>query len=207
MIELTIRLIGSLAVVVGLLLVTVRIGARKFKPRAGAPVRVLHRQALSRSTSVAVVEVGGRVLVLGATEHQISVLTELDPTGMVPEAAEPLALAGSPVVAAPQFSPADFPALVLAHDADAAPTVLEPELLDDAERESAPAARARHSAPRRRAGAHAGKPAAKPVSKPAARPGARVAVQATPQATGPLAGSVLSPQTWRQALAAATGRA
>ena len=191
---------------------TVRIGARKFKPRAGAPVRVLHRQALSRSTSVAVVEVGGRVLVLGATEHQISVLTELDPTGEVSEAGAPLALTGSPVVSAPEFSPVDFPALVLAHDADATPMVLEPELLDAAHGGAAAVTRAaRHSAPRRRAGAHAGKPATKPATKPAARAGARVgarvAVPATPQATGPLAGSVLSVQTWRQALAAATGRA
>lgn len=200
MIELTIRLIGSLAVVVGLLLVTVRIGARRFRPRAGAPVRVLHRQSLSRSTSVAVVEVGGRVLVLGATEHQISVLTELDPAGVVSEAGEPLTLTTSAGAASPEFSPADFPALVLAHDADAEPTVVLEE--------PTPLPRARHSAaPRRRAGAHAGKPALKPTS----RPGARVAVQGTPrataQATGPLAGSVLSVQTWRQALAAATGRA
>jgi flagellar protein FliO/FliZ len=203
MIELTIRLIGSLAVVVGLLLVTVRIGARRFRPRAGAPVRVLHRQSLSRSTSVAVVEVGGRVLVLGATEHQISVLTELDPAGVVSEAGEPLTLTTSAGAGSPEFSPGDFPALVLAHDADAETTVvLEPT----------PLPRARHSAaPRRRAGAHAGKPAAKPALKPTGRPGARVAVQGTPrataQATGPLAGSVLSVQTWRQALAAATGRA
>ncbi len=77
MIELTVRLVASLAIVVGLLLVTVRIGARKFRPRAGAPLRILHRQALSRSSSVAVIEVGNRTLVIGHTEHQISILAEL----------------------------------------------------------------------------------------------------------------------------------
>ena len=73
MIELTVRLVASLAIVVGLLLVTVR----KFRPRAGAPLRILHRQALSRSSSVAVIEVGNRTLVIGHTEHQISILAEL----------------------------------------------------------------------------------------------------------------------------------
>ena len=41
-------------------------------------MRIVHRQALSRGTAVAVVEVGNRVLVLGTTEHQVNVLAELD---------------------------------------------------------------------------------------------------------------------------------
>ncbi|MET0838688.1 MAG: flagellar biosynthetic protein FliO, partial [Marmoricola sp.] len=78
MVELAVRLVFSLAVVVGLLLVTVKLGARKFHPRNGAAVRVVHRQALSRGTAVAVVEVGHRILVLGTTEHQVNVLAELE---------------------------------------------------------------------------------------------------------------------------------
>ena len=79
MLELTIRLIVSLAIVVGLLLLLARFGARKFRGQAGALVRVVHRQPLSRTSAVAVVTVGSRVLVLGTTEHQVSILTELDP--------------------------------------------------------------------------------------------------------------------------------
>ena len=79
MLELTIRLIVSLAIVVGLLLVLARVGARKFRGQAGALVRVVHRQPLSRTSAVAVVTVGSRVLVLGTTEHQVSILTELEP--------------------------------------------------------------------------------------------------------------------------------
>jgi flagellar protein FliO/FliZ len=79
MLELTIRLIVSLAIVVGLLMLLARFGARRFRGQAGAMVRVLHRQPLSRTSSVAVVTVGTRVLVLGTTEHQVSILTELEP--------------------------------------------------------------------------------------------------------------------------------
>ena len=79
MLELTIRLIVSLAIVVGLLLLLARFGARRFRGQAGALVRVVHRQPLSRTSAVAVVTVGSRVLVLGTTEQQVSILTELEP--------------------------------------------------------------------------------------------------------------------------------
>jgi flagellar protein FliO/FliZ len=79
MLALVIRLAFSLAVVVGLLILLARLGARKFRGSAGSLVRVVHRQPLSRTSAVAVVTVGTRVLVLGTTEQQVSVLTELDP--------------------------------------------------------------------------------------------------------------------------------
>lgn len=128
MLELTIRLIVSLAIVVGLLLLLARFGARKFRGNTGALVHVVHRQALSRTSSVSVVTVGSRVLVLGTTEQQISVLTELDPD--------------------------------------------ELELEDVAELTLVPEVEAR-----RTAGSHRGDAVS----------------------TGPLSGSVLSPQTWKQA--------
>ncbi len=90
MIALTVRLVVSLAVVVGLLLLTARLGSRRFRSSTGAPVRVVHRQALSRSSSIAVVEVGARTLLLGTTEHQVNLLTDL--TGDLPrEAGAPAA--------------------------------------------------------------------------------------------------------------------
>ena len=47
--------------------------------RRKAPVEVIARHGLSRGASVAVVRLGGRALVLGVTEHQVSLLTEIDP--------------------------------------------------------------------------------------------------------------------------------
>ena len=56
-----------------------RPGQRQAVPgRRDALVRVVHRQPLSRTSAVAVVTVGSRVLVLGTTEHQVQLLTELD---------------------------------------------------------------------------------------------------------------------------------
>lgn len=175
MVELAVRLVFSLAVVVGLLLLTVKIGGRRFRPRNGAAVRIVHRQALSRGTAVAVVEVGNRVLVLGTTEHQVNVLAELEegeldaPTGltMVDTTLDP----ASQVIALEDVR-ATHPAPVEAAVEHVAETTTDP-------------------APRRRAGSHAARPAPKRRSAP----------------EGPLAGSILSPQTWRQALGVATGRA
>lgn len=131
MLELTIRLVASLAVVVGLLLLLARVAGRRLAPREGAAVQVLHRQALSRSACVAVLQVGSRTLVVGTTDAQVSLLTELDPGELSPE-------------------PAPGPVS----------SELDGQLVQ------------------------ARRPAGPEV----------------------LAGSVLSPQTWRQALAAATGK-
>lgn len=167
MLELTVRLVGSLAVVVGLLLVTVRLGARRFRPRAGTPLRIVHRQALSRNSSLAVVEVGNRILVLGTTEHQINVLAELDEH---------------------ELADSEEQGDLIDMDAVRRAGILGADPINAA------VARLRTVNPvgarRSRPGAHAAKPSA-PL------PGA---------STGSLGGSVLSPQTWRQALAAATGR-
>ena len=79
MIELVVRLAFSLAVVLGLVTLLARVSAKRFRGSTDAPVRVVHRQALSRGAAVAVVSVGSRVLVIGTTEQQVSLLTELDP--------------------------------------------------------------------------------------------------------------------------------
>ena len=79
MVELVVRLVVSLTVVVGLMLLLAKLSMRRFQGRGDSLVRVVHRQALSRSSSIAVVSVGSRVLVLGTTEQQVQLLTELDP--------------------------------------------------------------------------------------------------------------------------------
>jgi flagellar biogenesis protein FliO len=47
--------------------------------RRTPPVQVIARHGLSRGASVTVVRLGGRALVLGVTEHRVSLLTEIDP--------------------------------------------------------------------------------------------------------------------------------
>jgi flagellar protein FliO/FliZ len=44
-----------------------------------APLEVIARRGLSRGASVMVVRLGGRALVLGVTEQNVSVLAEVDP--------------------------------------------------------------------------------------------------------------------------------
>src|SRR4051794_10543367 len=78
MAELVVRLVFSLGVVLGLLLLCVRLAGRRFQGKGDALVRVVHRQAISKSASVSVVNVAGRVLVLGTTDHGVRLLTELD---------------------------------------------------------------------------------------------------------------------------------
>lgn len=137
MVELAVRLVLSLSLVLGLLLLLARVGGRKFRGRSGAMVQILHRQHITRGSTISVVSVGSKVLVLGTTEHQVRVLTELDPDEIeLPELEE---LEGSVEDGAPK----------------------------------------------------------KPV----------LSLPKTSTSTSPLAGSVLSVDTWKQALAAATKRA
>jgi flagellar protein FliO/FliZ len=128
MLGLVVRLVCSLALVLGLLLLIARFAGKRFQGRNGAPVQVVHRQPISRGSSVTVVTVGTRILVLGSTEHQVTLLTELEPDEI------------------------DLPET--------------PETSYDDETGARPA---------------------RPVASTA----------------GPLGGSLLSPQTWKQALAAA----
>ncbi len=145
MLELTLRLVFSLAVVIGLLLVTVRLAGKRFSGGPDALVQVVHRQPLSRGSAVAVVTVGSRVLVLGTTEQQVTVLTELDPEELV---------------SAEQVDEA----MASAGDVGALPD------------------------PTHRTPGHAA-----------------ASLRGTRRAPGALDGSLLSPGTWKQALAALTG--
>jgi flagellar protein FliO/FliZ len=170
MLELTLRLVFSLAVVLGLLALLARVGGRRFKGGRDAMIRVVHRQAISRGSAISVVTVGSRVLVLGTTEQQVRVLAELDPEEL--EEADVLSLVpdGDPLDQAPELSTgAAGPAV--------ATTVSR--------------------------GAHRGSRRVETRTAPAQ--GRRRQVAATNG--GALTGSVLSADTWRQALAAATRRA
>jgi flagellar protein FliO/FliZ len=168
MLALTVRLIASLAVVIGLMLLLARLAGHRMRGSNGSLVRVLHRQPLTRAAGVSVVTVGGRVLVLGTTEQQVSLLAELDPfeMGLDEDLTDP---ADQPTLTA------DILSLSPRDGTDAAPVVRTAD--PDHTAASIPARGGSHRAPR-------------PVAHGSA-----------------LSGSILAPETWRQAVAAVTGRA
>jgi flagellar protein FliO/FliZ len=76
----------SLACVLGLVWLFSK-GALKAGGRASSgrgAVQLLARQSLSRTSSVAVVQVGERALVLGVTEQHVTLLTEADAAAVAP---------------------------------------------------------------------------------------------------------------------------
>lgn len=79
MLELTLRLLLSLGLVIGLLLMITKWGAKRQGMGGDALVQVVGKRALTRTTSVNVVMVGSRVLVLGTSEQGVEMLAELDP--------------------------------------------------------------------------------------------------------------------------------
>lgn len=78
MIELVIRIAFSLAVVLGLMWGLAKLARRPLTGRGGAALAVLTRQQLSRGSSIAVVRVADRALVVGVTDGQVTLLTETD---------------------------------------------------------------------------------------------------------------------------------
>lgn len=189
MTELVVRMVFSLSIVLGLMLLAARVAGKRYRTHTGSTVKVLQRQALSRGSTVTVVSVGNRVLVLGTTEQQVRVLTELDPSEIAsPEdAGSHAAVEADPepsrLYAVPET---DFAQVLLAAQETAPGT---PAAADER-----PSSAGRHAARHR---------ADRPTESPAV-PATRAAEPGQP---GALAGSLLSPQTWRQALQALTGRA
>jgi flagellar protein FliO/FliZ len=87
---LLIRVVVSLAVVLAIMAAAAAVlrrsgvagtaaSGRRGGRRRAASVEVIARHGLTRGASVTVVRLGGRALVLGVTEHQVSLLTEIDP--------------------------------------------------------------------------------------------------------------------------------
>ncbi len=85
---LMVRFVVSLAIVIGLM-VLLAAALRKRGIVVGAPgggrrlsngvqVELLARRALGRSAQIAVVRTAGHTLVLGVTDHQITMLTEIE---------------------------------------------------------------------------------------------------------------------------------
>jgi flagellar protein FliO/FliZ len=188
MVELVIRLVFSLAVVLGMLLLLTRLSAKRFRGGANALVRVVHRQPLSRTSAVAVVTVGSRVLVVGTTEHQVQLLTELDP--------EEIDLPSAVTVASPQVEePAEVWELSTLDELFEPQADPRSDEVDEVDAVYAP----------RHAGTPCG-PTPPVFASPARERSFANATAASRAADGALAGSILSAQTWKQAFAAATSR-
>jgi flagellar protein FliO/FliZ len=80
MFELLIRIAFSLLVVLGLLWGLARLARRPLGGRGGGVLEVLARQQLSRGSSVAVVRVADRALVVGVSDAGVSLLASADLT-------------------------------------------------------------------------------------------------------------------------------
>ncbi len=118
---LVIRMVLSLALVLLLLWAGTTL-VRRGGGHTGTPrLRAVARTSLGRTTSVAVVRVGERALVLGVTEHQVTLLAEADPAQFPEPGARRTSPAGG---AAPASgSPREIPPL---EDSALAGSVLSP---------------------------------------------------------------------------------
>jgi flagellar protein FliO/FliZ len=175
------RVVVSLAVVLGLLwMLQRRLTRGSRKSAAGRPVTIVTKQAISPKASVVIIDVEGTRLLLGVTEHAVSVLQ----TGETPEPAIEVA----PAIAAPSGAKAFAESL---------------SKVTAAKFTSQKAVAAKGTAKEPAKAASTAKPAAKPATtKPVAKKPAPKSPEFAPVAAftgqGPLAGSILSPATWKQ---------
>ena len=85
------RLVVALVVVFALMALAARVARRRgfgsASSTASTRIEVLARQGLGRTSSVQLVRVAGRTLVLGVTDSSVQVLAEADPLLLAAEAA------------------------------------------------------------------------------------------------------------------------
>ena len=72
------RLVLSLAFVAAVLWFAARVAKKRGLGGSNDVIEVVARQRMGRTSTVSVLRVAGRVLVVGATDAQISILTELE---------------------------------------------------------------------------------------------------------------------------------
>ncbi|MGY1689588.1 FliO/MopB family protein [Geodermatophilus sp. SYSU D00697] len=73
-----IRLLLSLAFVGGVLWFAARLAKKRGLGQGNGLIEVVARQRMGRASTVNVVRIAGRVLVVGATEEQVTLLAEVD---------------------------------------------------------------------------------------------------------------------------------
>jgi flagellar protein FliO/FliZ len=102
---LIIRLILSLAFVAAVLLFAARLAKKRGLGQGNGLIEVIARQRMGRSSTVNVVRIADVVLVVGATEEQITLLAEVD-ADAVEAALRERRAPGSPLAATDGDSPA-----------------------------------------------------------------------------------------------------
>jgi len=80
--ELTLRIVFSLLVVLGLMWGLARLARAPMRGRRGGMVAVLGRQQVSKGAAVAVVRVMDKALVVGVTDAQVTLLCETELTAV-----------------------------------------------------------------------------------------------------------------------------
>jgi len=84
-ISLAIRVVLSLAIVLGIMWAISRAMRGRAPAIAGLPLQVIARASLGKRSSIAVISVGGRGVLVGITDHQVTLLGDVDvPTGSQP---------------------------------------------------------------------------------------------------------------------------
>ena len=73
-----IRLVLSLAFIAGLLWFAARVAQKRGIGQSNGLIEVVARQRMGRASTVSVVRIADRVLVVGATEEQVTLLAEMD---------------------------------------------------------------------------------------------------------------------------------
>ncbi|UOY03930.1 flagellar biosynthetic protein FliO [Blastococcus sp. PRF04-17] len=74
-----IRLVLSLAFIAAVLLFAARVAKKRGLGQGNGVIEIVARQRMGRTSTVNVVRVGDVVLVVGATEEQVTLLAEVDP--------------------------------------------------------------------------------------------------------------------------------
>ncbi len=111
MFELALRIAFSLLVVLGLMWGLAKLARRPLTGNRGSGVlSVLNRQQLSRSSSISVVRVGEKALILGVTDTQVSLLGETDLVAFEQESSAPAEHRDAvPLIGRANAPGADFP--------------------------------------------------------------------------------------------------
>ena len=74
-----VRLVLSLAFIAGVLWFAARVARKRGIGQGNGLIEVVARQRMGRASSVSVVRIADRVLVVGSTEEQVTLLAEVDP--------------------------------------------------------------------------------------------------------------------------------
>jgi flagellar protein FliO/FliZ len=106
-----IRLILSLAFVAAVLLFAARLAKKRGLGQSNGIIEVVARQRMGRASSVNVVRIADVVLVVGATEEQVTLLAEVDSSAVDAALAERRAPAPAPARSGPVGVGGDTPAL------------------------------------------------------------------------------------------------